>query len=144
MERDDLEILFVGKDLMMRFINGPVADELGIERWMSRRNATVYDWEKCFDKECLPPLRKVWSAILQDVISYGDPLATFHMTALKYHKYFEDHEPNDYDEDVTLGGGAERDDICVWCKDRMAHELDHLWMVVFDKLPSFFPQHKPP
>jgi hypothetical protein len=64
---------------------------------------------------------------------YGDPLATFRMTALKFRKYTEDH----FDDEYRFDG--KKYEICVWCKDRLADKLDDLRQSLFDELPSFFP-----
>jgi hypothetical protein len=131
MTRGDIETLFLGKDRMIRWISGPAADELKIKSWTPEYD--YHQWNdqgfNCQDKRCHPPLFKAWSKILQDVMCYGDPLATFRATVLKYRKYADDH----------VDDGETRDEICVWCKDRMANKLDDLRQDLFDELPSFFP-----
>ena len=137
MTRGDIEMLFLGKDNMMSWIIGPAAGQLEIESWIPEDIYERFsdDEINCRDPRCHPPLFKAWSSLLQDVISYGDPLTTFRATALKYRKYMDDHPDDDYGY-AYMGT---RDEICFWCKDRMAKKLDHLRQDLFDELPSFFP-----
>lgn len=131
MTKGDLETLLLGKDRMMKFISVPAAAQLEIESWI----ADPYDYNYCRDESCHPPIFKMWSTLLQDVMWYGDPLATFRMMALEFRK-----EVSDSVDNGTHGYnyGGRREEICIWCKDRMADKLDALRRDLFDQLPSFF------
>ena len=127
MTKEDLETLFLGKDRMIRWISGPAADILEIQSWISE---DYYNSINCNDRACHPPLFKTWSNLLEDVMSNGDPLATFREAVLKYRK--NDFVNDSYRSEI-------RDEICCWCEDRLANKLDDLRHDLFDQLPSFFP-----
>ena len=136
MTKRDMETLFLGKDRMIYWISGPAANLLEIESWIPEYRYEGFGNEaNCQDERCRPPLFKAWSKLLQDVMCYGDPLATFRATVLKYRKYVDAATDRDY----AYGHGYMRDEICVWCKGRMADKLDDLRQDLFDELPSFFP-----
>jgi hypothetical protein len=63
----------------------------------------------------------------------GDPLAIFQETVLIYQN------AEDVDEDVYDDKPNTRDEICFWCKDRLAYKLDELREDLFKQLPFFFP-----
>jgi hypothetical protein len=131
MGREDLQTLVLGKDRMMSFISGPAHEQLRIKSWTTV-TAEYSDVTHCGDEQCHPPLIKDWSTILQDVMRYGDPLATFRVAALKYGKHKDEYELgyNDY--------GLPRTEIWFLCQVRMIRKLEELRQVLFDKLPYFF------
>jgi hypothetical protein len=130
MTRGDMETLFLGKDRMMSWISGPAVDELKIESWIQ-----VEEGNFCSGRSCQIPLFKVWSRLLQDVMRYGDPLGTFRATALRY-QIQDQAGDDDHDYEYDYRG---RDEVCCWCKDRIAEKLFDLRQNLFDQLPSFFP-----
>jgi hypothetical protein len=137
LEKGDLETLLLGKERMMNFINELADGQLEIESWAQQDGyGDTWHPQNCTDGKCRPPIYKVWSTLLQDVIRYGDPLATFRMTAIQYRKYADDHcdDPYDYDYEESL-----REEVCLWCKQKMAVKLESIREDLFNELSSFFP-----
>jgi hypothetical protein len=70
----------------------------------------------------------------------GDPLATFREATLKCRKDADaEAEAEAEAEDPFEDYGSTRDEICLWCKYRLADKLEDLRQDLFDKLPFFFP-----
>jgi hypothetical protein len=142
MAKEDLETLLLGKDRMINFISGEAAVELEIETWIPQDDYRYHDSGlDCTNRKCHPPVFKAWSTLLQDVMCFGDPLATFRTTALQYRKYFDDNIDDPPDPDLDWDSRP-RDEICLWCKRRMADKLDNLREVLFNELPSCFTLNK--
>jgi hypothetical protein len=76
-----------------------------------------------------------WQDILQDVVRYGDPLATFRASARKLDKYVEMHGDENYDDGY---GDVHRDEMRMGCKGRLLEGLFVFRQTLFAKLPSFF------
>lgn len=128
MTKADLETLFLGKERMIHYISEQGAVTLEIDWWVQPWGFDS-DVAECIDRGCRLPIFKTWSTLLQAVMCDGDPLATFREAALTYRK----DEPDDNDS-VGI-----RDELCFWCKARLANKLDDLRQDLFGQLPSFFP-----
>jgi hypothetical protein len=127
MEREDLETHLLGKDRMMEFISNMAADSLMIDPRIQQNGYRSSMWDNCSDEGCNPLTFQVWSTLLQDIICYGDPLATFRMSALQ----FRNHNDDEY--------GRSKDELCCQCKELIARKLENIREHLFKKLPSIFP-----
>lgn len=127
LDREDLEVLLLGKERMMNFICGEGVDELEVNYWVQ-----VGD-NDCDDMPCHTPVLKEWSFVLEDTMRDGDPLTTFRAGARKLRKI-----PGVVDNDDDYFDGGYRWKMCGMCRKRLAAGLDRVREILFAKLPSFF------
>ena len=136
MTRADIELLMLGRERMMSFICRPGADQLDISSWVLIDLYSGHALDlgiSCGSRGCRYPVMKAWLAIVQDVIRYGDPLATFRASARKlYEETGESSSGYDYCSELY------NDEMCIFCKARLSEGLFDLRQTIFDQLPTFF------